>query len=238
MNTYVQDEIIPIYITLSYEKNTLKFPINPEKLPKEIESASVTEDVEGIGQISVPQSPRLAKMTIESFFWQAVNLLPSSAYIKWLERWQRSRKPANLIVTRLNYSMTVTCESFRHWIGAGEERDVYFELSLQEYRPYGARRLASPSNETLLQRYKEALDSATLPVLFEIPRPVRGTTMKEAVSNTFSAVSGCTTLCAITKRLTGRELYEANKERLGDILGDWGEIPGGEVLTVPDAWVS
>ena len=79
MNTYVQDETIPIYIFLNYGGiYSLKFPINPDNLTKEIPSESETADIEGLGQVSILTKPKLAKLTINSFFWHQNNLVPSS----------------------------------------------------------------------------------------------------------------------------------------------------------------
>ena len=241
MNTLVQDERIPIYITLQYGKNLMKFPINPEDLPKEIPSASETVEIEGIGEVGIPCKPGLAKISISSFFWHQWNMIPSSTYVAWLEKWQKSGKPATLLVTRLNYSMKVTCESFKHYIKAGEEKDVYFELELQEYREYGARYLNKPNNSSLLQKVQDMAGLATPPVLIEIPRPARGTTLKDVVSNVFKVIPKYNTLCAITKKLTGstakwKELYDENKKMLGDIFTDGESIPSGSELRVPDGW--
>lgn len=244
MNTYAQDELIPIYIFLSYGHNTLKFPINPESLNPVIDSGSDTQEIVGLGEVSIPKSPKLATFSVKSFFWHKANLLPASLYVNWLKKWQQSRKPANFIVTRFNYSMSVTCERFSYDTRAGEEQDVYFELDLREYRPYGARRLNQATSLSLLQKAKELLkaaDSATLPVLVEIPRPVRGSTNRETVGNIFQAVSGYTTLTAISRKLSGssegwKSLYDDNQGELGDIIGGGREIPEGTKLKVPSEW--
>lgn len=246
MNTYAQDETIPIYIFLNYGVNTLKFPINPENLNPDIDSASITEDVEGIGQIAIPQPPKLAKISIKSFFWHRVNLLPPSLYVNWLKKWQKSKKPAKLIVTRFNYSMQVTCERFDYDMRAGEEKDIYFELDLQEYREYGAIRLKNNDNKTLLEKAKSVLnmiDEATLPVLVEIPRPARGKNTKETIGNIFKTVSGYTTITAISKKITGstenwKEIFDENKEELGDIVSENKEIPVGTDIKVPQKYVT
>ena len=246
MNTYEQDNTIPIYIFLSYGINTLKFPINPENLKMEISSASTTEEIEGLGQVSIPTSPKLAKISINSFFWHEVNVLPASLYVNWLKKWQKSKKPAKLIVTRFNYSMQVTCENFNYDTRAGEEKDVYFELDLQEYRPFGAKLYKANTNSTFLDKAKNALgilDGLTVPILVEVPRPTRGTTTKEYIGNTFKCVTGYTTLMAIAKKIAGatekwKEIYEENKEKLGDIIGSGDEIPVGTEISVPSQYVT
>ena len=251
MDTYVQDTVIPIYIILQYDWYVLKFPVNPESIKKEIGSSSTTEEIEGIGQISVPKKPDLARITIESFFWQTnpntygdsvLSSVQSSMYVAWLEAWQKSKKPAKLIVTRLNYSMEVTCESFTHWINAGEEKDIYFTLELQEYRPHGAKKLGAKTNETLMQRYKKIEGFAYSPVLVEIPRPTRNSSSKKTFTNPYTVLEN-ETLTTITKKITGSTddwelLYKENKETLGEIFEESDSIPTGTKLVLPDEWVN
>lgn len=241
MNTYKQDLTIPIYIFLQYEHYVLKFPINPESIKKEIPSPSTTTAVEGLGEVSQPQTPGLARITIESFFWQSVNLVPSSFYILWLEKWQKSKKPANLIVTRLNYCMQVSCERFDHWINGGEEEDIYFTLELKEYRPHGAKRLKKTTNKSVLQSLQALKDLAVLPVLLDIPRPSRNSSTKMSFVNPYETKEG-ETISSITKKITGKtddwkSLYDENRGILGDIFSEGREIDAGTKLTLPQSWV-
>ena len=241
MNIYTQDETIPIYIFLQYSFYSLKFPINPDNLTKEISSDSETVEIEGLGQVSIPTIPKLARISINSFFWHQNNYVPASMYVAWLERWQKSKKPANLIVTRLNYSMQVTCESFRHWVNAGEEKDVYFELQLQEYRPYGAKKLNIETNKTLLQQIQTVKDLITPPILVEIPRESRSSINKPEISSPYTTKEN-ETLLKICKKITGSTdewnlLYNENTETLGDIFAELNYIPAGTKLKLPNKWV-
>ena len=244
MNTYIQDELIPIYISLQYKHYFLKFPINPDNLTKDIPSSSTTADIEGIGEVSVPTTPKLANITIKSFFWHQNNLVPSSFYVDWLERWQASKEPANLIVTRLNYSMKVTCENFRHWINAGEEKDIYFELQLKEYRPYGAKKLNVVDKMTFLKGLQLVGDLASQylnVILVDIPRPTRDKIKKGRVQNPYTTKEN-DTLLSITKLVTGSTdewnlLYDENKEIINEIVTEDKELPSGIELILPNKWV-
>lgn len=247
LNTLKQDTTIPIYLMLQYEHNMMKFPVNPESLKMDIDSASGSAEIEGIGEVSVTSKPKLAKLNISSLFWHDVNVLPATLYVNWIKKWQKSKKPAKFVATRFNYSMTVTCEHFDYETRAGEEEDVYFNLQLKEYRPYGARRLnALEPNATLRSKIKELLaaaDSATLPVLVEIPRPARSSNTKEAIGTTFKVMTGFTTLCAITKKYTGgtakwKELFDANKESnvFGDCADTGKELALGTEIIIPESW--
>lgn len=242
-NTYIQDTKIPIYIFLEYQNtlghpNLIKFPINPDSLEKGRASSSSKTKIEGLGEVSVPEYPNLATISIKSFFWQDKNLLPSNMYVSWLEKWQESKLPAKLIVTRLNYSMNVTCEGFRHWINAGEEKDIYFELNMQEYRPYGVGigKMYEPDYVTRLLNLQS---SATLPILIDIPRPSRSSVNTPVYYNPY--ITGKNeTLLSISKKITGsdekwKELYEENKKTIADSNI---EIKSGTSLNLPSSWIS
>ena len=244
MELYKQDSFIPIYITLTYDKwKTLKFPINPEVLKKVIPSSAETVEIVGLGEVSVPQTPKLAEMTIDSFFWQELStLVPPALYVNWLEEWQKSKKPAFMVVTRFNFSMWVTCENFEHWIKAGEEEDVYYTLSLKEYRHYGAKKIKGSTNTSLLTTINNVMNAvgkyAGYTVCVDIPRPSR-TSNKEVINNPYT-VQKNDTVTSITKKITGsdenwKELYIENKEIIGDSLIDG--LVVGTKLTLPENWV-
>ncbi len=225
---------LPLLIFLQYENNLLKLQVNPERLGKEIPSKGKGSEVVGLGEVNAPQTPALATLSIQSFFWQDKNLLPTALYVAWLEQWQKSKKPAKFIVTRLNYSMYVTCERFYHEKRAGEEDDVYYELDLKEYRPYGAKRVSVKESKTLFDRFL-SLNLAP-PILIDIPRPSRTSTMKTNV-NPYITKQG-ETIASISRKVFGTSskwqvLYNANQAVLADYIGDGKEIPSGTRLTIP-----
>lgn len=246
MELYKQDTLIPIYITLTYDKwKTLKFPINPETLKKSIPSSSETVNIVGLGEVSIPQTPKLAEITIESFFWQELStLVPPALYVNWLEEWQKSKKPAFMVVTRFNYSMWVTCENFEHWINAGEEEDIYYSLSLKQYKQHEAKKLSGSTNQTLLDKVNTALEAvgkyAGYSVLIDIPRPSR-TSNKESIHNPYVVKKG-DTLSSISKKITGKsenwnDLYLQNRKSIGEAIISDGLVVGTK-LTLPDDWVN
>lgn len=232
---------IPIIISLQYDRYFLKFQVNPQNLKKSIPSESTTVNIEGLGEVGIPTTPKLARIDLRSFFWQDRNLIPVSFYVTWLERWQKSKKPAKLIITRLNYSMYVTCESFSHERRAGEENDIYYELSLQEYRPYGAKKIGVQTPLGLFDKLLQLGDDLTLPVLIDIPRPDRSNSSKEKIENPYKTKEN-ENLISITKKIRGtsagwKDLYEENKVALGNIIAEGNEIPANIELTIPSGWL-
>lgn len=252
MNTYVQDTIVPIYIFLQYGHYMLKFPVNPESLRIDRSSGSITSDIEGIGEVSTQTTPKLAKININSFFWQGNNYLPSFLYVDWLKNWQESKKPAHLLVTRLNFSMQVTCENFSYWINAGEEEDVYFNLDLLEYKVHGAKKLnfnVPPKSKYFgfdeiyseVASTKKRLDVALAHVLVDIPRITRQSISDKPYTNPYT-VQGNDTILTITKKITGNSedwenLYQKNKDVLTSSDNLDLELEEGMKLNLPDEWI-
>lgn len=233
------DEYIPIYMSLQYDGNLMKFPINPEKLAISCPSSSEKATVEKLGEVSIQKIPGLKTFNISSFFWGQVSDTPSSTYVDWLLAWQKSGKKANFIMTKLNYSMAVTCENFEYEIRAGEENDVYFSLELMEYRKYGAKRLGDV--ETVLNIFDALTEklsgmSNAPSVLIEVPRLDRLSISKKLIESPYT-VTEKDTITGITKKITGatdkwKELYEKNVSKIGN------ELKPDIKLDIPESWLS
>nr|DAI52586.1 MAG TPA: tail assembly protein [Caudoviricetes sp.] len=211
-----------IYVTLQYEQKAIRFPVNPEQLKKVVSSSAVTEKIEGLGEISIPQTPSLTEVTLTSFFWKDKDITSPKTYIRWLEEWQASRKPAYLIVSRYDWNMQVTCEELTHWVNAGEEDDIYFEISLKEYRTYGADEVFFINGKFV----SVAEASKNIPVLVAKHTPLRSAINKAGVDEIFSIKnSKQSTIASLTKEATGstkdwKELWTANREPCGKVVSN------------------
>lgn len=233
------DDFIPIYMSLQYDGNLMKFPINPEKLSISCPSNSDKATVEKLGEVSIQKVPGLKTFNISSFFWTAVSTESASTYVSWLLNWQKSGKKANFIMTKLNFTMAVTCENFEYEIRAGEENDVYFTLELQEYRKFGARRLGDTS--TMLNIFDQLTDklsglTVAPSVLVEVPRLDRLSISQRIIESPYITTE-LDTLTGITKKLTGstekwQELYEKNVKKIGT------ELLPNMALEIPESWIS
>lgn len=241
-------ENAPIYIILNYDNiRTLQFPVNPEEIKRTFSSSPLRQDIESIGEIAIPQKPKLSEITISSFFWSAIDLTPPMVYVNWIRTWQNSKKPAKLIITRFNFTMDVTCANFDYSIRAGEEGDVYFTLNLIEYRSYGAKKitmrnvaLGSSKSSTFLSKLANIVNDVTSFVVLPILPVIRNTNNKLAffTSGDKLKVKKDSSIASITKDLTGstndwRLLYNCNS----DILGDDTDVSVGTELVIPDEWL-
>lgn len=253
-----QDVLAPVNISLTYVytgsgmmiPQHLEFPINPEELTKEIGSNSDSVNIEGLGEVSIPKTPSLSKISVKSFFWQQMNLMPSIAYVRWLQRWQKSKQPALLVVTRFDYSMWVTCENFNYTIRAGEENDIYFELELREYREYGAKTLATLNvSDEVKKRILESTEAIAEAMLVTIPPPTRiMRSAKEIVGLRGSSYicKASDSLLSICRKFdkTGeddwKELYECSKENSKKISESFAKAFSFEniKLDIPQSWLN
>lgn len=216
-----------IEIKFEYKENKITLPINPENIEISKDNNNSTLDIVSLGEIVVQGSPNLAKFSISSVFWQNLigenenNFTTTKQYVNWFKSWQNSKEPAIWTIESLGYRFNTLVESFSYDVRAGEEDDVYFELALIEYKPFGAKKIVIKENKT----EKEA--------------PQREET-KEKPSKDYTVKKG-DSLWGICKShgKSGNdwnELYEIpeNKKIIGN---NPNLIYPGQVLKIPESWL-
>ena len=225
-----------VEVTLSYESHSLTFPINPDNLKQVIDSNSTTEEIEAIGQVSIPQRPSLSTIEFSSFFWADRDEISTPMErVKWIKDWQKSRKPAWLSVTSIDWNMQVTCESFSYWVNAGEEKDIYFTISLMEYRSYGAKQVRLVGNQYILE--ENGIQTVVGTTTIVLPRSAKPAlpdsyivaTSRETLNKRPTPISVMVgedeSVVSLTKRYDWREgtkgwktLYNENKETVAETI--------------------
>lgn len=243
-----EDKGDKIYIILEYDGGSIRFPINPDKLKEDISSESLTEKISGIGEVSIPQTPSLRQISFSSFFWKAKDSIDPSRYVEWLKRWQRSKKPAHLTVSKIGWDMMVTCENFSNWTNAGEEDDIYFELSLKEYREYSAHKVTVLNGKimddaTFNSVFGKSNDDDVYEILYgsvqlSSPIPTRSNYNKESVPNVI-VTKNDDSIVRISKFAGGstsnwNDIYENNREVFGEMV-NLETITSGIPLEVPES---
>jgi len=208
-------------ISLIFERTEgfISLPVSPESIEIKIPGSNKKTDIVSLGEIVVLREPGLASFNVSSFFPAAEN---PQGYIRFITNWRKSKTHARFIIGSLNINMLVAIEDFSYEHRAGEEQDIYYTLSLTEYRPYGA-------------------EIMSIDVETNTAAPVTETRVDNsgAVEQTYTVVSG-DNLGAIARRLSGswdnwRELYEANKAVIGD---NYSLIYPGQILVIPQGWVT
>lgn len=125
---------------LTQGSESLRLPVPPPNyaIKKAINNSVIV--VEGLGEVSFIGKPKLAEIpTIESFFPKRIysfcqyKTFPNpKECIDLIEKWMLSGKPIRYLVTgALNIECSIEDFTYGQRDGTG---DVYFSLSLKEYR--------------------------------------------------------------------------------------------------------
>lgn len=154
-------------------------PVNPNDITISYPGNSSSYDVEGIGEIIIPRLPKLATLTIESFFPRAGVMNPIANgdrwytpewYLTFFRRLQRRKEPFRFTITRgseiayYDYSNgssepdIVKSDYFDTTFTAvildisitdkgGEPGDLYYNLSISEYRDASPQTLAEIASQ-------------------------------------------------------------------------------------------
>lgn len=161
-----------IAFAFEYDNRVIQLPITPEDLEISYPGSNKTVNVIQLGQVNLLKTRNLATFTIKSWLpdedWYpgirtTGRFKKSSYYEKFFNRIRDDRKPCNFYVYGLNFSMQVSIESFTTTRKGGEHEDLYYTLSLKEYRPFSVRELPQIVQEES-EEVLETLDKKT-PIL-------------------------------------------------------------------------
>lgn len=214
----------------------LQLPVNPESV--RFTSTHGFEDVEvtQLGEYTVIGNEKLREFSISSFFPREYNasyceyagFLPPWEIVRQVERWQKSGRPARFTLTGQIYgddyfeifNFPITIRSFSYEERAGHIGDLYFELSLKEYRFTEFRRISTVSQ-----------DGSAATVVDPSNRPDESDKATE-----YTVVTGDTLFKIAAKADVyadgdqWRKLYDANKTVIG---ANPNRIFVGQTLVIP-----
>ncbi|WP_102271309.1 LysM peptidoglycan-binding domain-containing protein [Cytobacillus massiliigabonensis] len=130
---------------LSYNNGAekLRLPVNPATLNVKSPFENTDISITHFGEYTVIGERGAAEFSFESFFPKHYNEtyceyasfpMPSEC-IRTIENWRDKRKPLRFIVTGSNVNYAVTIRDFSYEVQrAGSPGDIYYSLSLKEYR--------------------------------------------------------------------------------------------------------
>lgn len=209
---------------LKDDKNLyLQFPVNPESIRYESPFAINTVTVASLGEVAVPGERSLKRVSFSSFFPRDYNssyceydgFLTPWEWVDQIEEWRDTRKNIRLIIAGTPISIPCYIEKFTlEPEKAGEPGDVYYSLSLVEYKPIKAKQVVTKDK----------------PIKIASERPIAAETKPKS-----HKVEYHDTLWALAKRYYGdgtkeSAIYEANKSVIGK---DSRALKTGMVLKLP-----
>ena len=124
----------------------LEFPAAPEEFLVEEEGNWAEEELESVGQVLLYRPPKLRRVKFSGIFpaermgfVQVENLRPPAEYCRMASALAEAKAPSRLVVSggAEAFSMLAVVERFDRWEQAGEAGDIYFRITLREYREFG-----------------------------------------------------------------------------------------------------
>lgn len=165
-----------IWFKTQADESPIELPVNPSEVTITYPGNPTNYDVEGLGEIIVPRIPKLATLSFESFFprervYQTLNngegWYSPEWYVTYFKKLQKSRIPCELVISRGSdtyrefdggNSFLVNQDYFNTVLNAvildlsitdkgGEPGDVYYNMTISEYRDASPKRLAELAEE-------------------------------------------------------------------------------------------
>ena len=138
-------------IFLKVKRKKYRIPVNPSEISITHGTVDKTEQVAGVGEILIPQKPGLRTATWTSFFpsYSGDPYVTGTAnpqkIVKALEKAWKKRQSCRLVITRSNgFDTNLKCRisDFKYTDKGGEPGDLYYEITLKEYRSYGVSQMS------------------------------------------------------------------------------------------------
>lgn len=127
----------------------LSFPVLPEKIQVDAKGDHQTHSVIGVGEVLVLGGSGLQTITFESHFpaseapYVTGTVQNPIDCVSFMETAQASKLPLTLQLSggALEISQTVGVDTFAYWEQGGDVGDIYFSLTLRQWRLHQAKTL-------------------------------------------------------------------------------------------------
>ena len=160
-----------VYFTT--DKQTVRLPVNPSEITVSYPGDNTQYNLIDLGEAVIPRNPKLATVTLDSFFPRNafVSGTVSDAwykpefYVNFFTMLMRKKAIFQLIINRYDGPNVMFDSSFEAVVSdfeitdkGGEAGDVYFKLSVQEYRntePQTVEKIKEEDDTTYLAQTKQ-----------------------------------------------------------------------------------
>lgn len=137
----------------------LEIPVLPEKLTIKSDGTNRTETVLGLGGVNIPDMLALREVSWDSVFpaqrasyVSGTGTESPSECLQLLQDYRATLKPLRLklIGTELDINRDMLVESLEYEERGGEIGDIYYTITLREWRDYSARKVTIKSATTVV----------------------------------------------------------------------------------------
>lgn len=220
-----------VEIKIQFDGKFLTLPVNPEDIQISRNANNTDIDILGTGKATRKGDPSLKTLTISSFFpgsksYFYSGVLPKTCidFIDTIWNTENKNNTVGKITTTglpININMYFVIEEFSYDHKAGEEDDIYYDLKIKEYKPYGVRKVQITLKSTTSRTSSTAKKNT-----------------KNKKSSRIYIVKKGDCLWSIAKACSGngknwKKLYNLNKKVIGK---NPNLIYPGQKLTLPEGW--
>ncbi|GAB2558167.1 LysM peptidoglycan-binding domain-containing protein [Gracilibacillus alcaliphilus] len=140
--------VYEIWLSTADNKERLRLPVLPSSVGLSIGNKNESIDISNLGEVTVIQEPSPKTVQFSSFFpAKSTPLVEYSSFPKpWdaiqrIEKWQKSKKPLRLVVTKTKINIPVSIDSFNYQEEGGAVGDISYDLSLKEFKFVSVRKI-------------------------------------------------------------------------------------------------
>lgn len=140
--------VYEIWISTNDNKERLRLPVLPSSIEIGGPSNNESIDISNLGEVTILQDPAAKTIQFSSFFpahrspLVEYNNLPKPwDAVKKLEKWQKSKRPLRLVITKTKINIPISIESFNYREEGGAVGDIYYDLSLKEFKFVSVRKI-------------------------------------------------------------------------------------------------
>lgn len=149
-------------IYLKTDRQTIQLPVNPQELSVTYGADNTNYNLIGKGEVVVPRHPKLATLEISSFFPRNAYMAGTTSdswykpedYVRFIQTLQARRTVFQCVVNRwdsdnpmFDTNIMAVVQDFTITDRGGESGDIYYTLSITEYRDTKAQRVEKVSED-------------------------------------------------------------------------------------------
>lgn len=134
-----------IYIGLKDNSKVIELPVLPKELPISQAGSSTSYNIANYGEVIVANDRKLISLSFESFFpirkssfVLSKTLMPASYYVQSLLSWKDKKEILRVVIAggSLPINILAILEQFDVTEKGGQPGDIYYKISLKEYRDF------------------------------------------------------------------------------------------------------
>jgi nucleoid-associated protein YgaU len=157
----------------------LHLPVNPQEVTIRREKQFETINIINIGEVDFPHGEKLKEISFSSFFPRDydqsycvyVDIPDPQEAMNQLTVWMMSKEPVRLLITKIAVNVLVLVAAHTSYFRGGEPGDVYYDLTLRNWREVKVRtaaEAAAPAASLAVAQQRSRPDLKPVPKVYVV----------------------------------------------------------------------